>query len=546
MLTKVQFHRALPLLTLLTLGLVVGCSKDENNNPVEPSTGPAAPTMSAPADGANFGAETVTFDWSEPSGAVGYGLDVAANANFNPTVYSDTALASSSVQYNLSQVPSDGIYYWRVRAKDSGDTWGDWSQVRSFTLQTVVILSGTIAQNTTLVKEKRYLLRGGVFVGNWDEPANKVTLTIEPGATIYGESASNGMLVITRGGKIMAQGTAAEPIVFTSDRLVGQRARSDWGGVIINGWAPLNIGSEGEGEGGTGTYGGDNPADDSGVIRYCRIEFAGREISPDNELNGLALQGVGNRTVIEYLQVHMNKDDGIEFFGGTVNAKHIYITGAGDDNFDWTHGWSGKAQFLICQQFGDDGDNGIEADDWESNYDATPRSMPTIYNATFIGAKDANNPQVSSNGMLLRRGTGAHIYNAIVMNWRISGVDIDDNATCAHSWDAANSRLNGELVVNNSIFFQNTSDWATDDETGLLFTSQQFIQTLNASNRFANPNLTAPINRTNPDFRPAAGSIARSSYATPPSDGFFEAVSFVGGMDPNNNWLQGWTTSATN
>ena len=547
-----KFRKSLKALTpvlVLSLAFVftIGCSKDENNsNPAGPSTGPAAPALSSPADGADFGAETVAFDWSDVSGAVAYQLVVAANANFSPAVLNDTTLTASTANYDLSQATSDGAYFWRVRGKDSGGNWGDWSPVRTINRETVVILTGTITQNTTLVNEKRYLLRGGVFIGRWDEPANKTVLTIEPGTSIYGESASNGMLVISRGGKINAQGTAAAPIVFTSDKPVGQRARSDWGGVIINGWAPLNSGASAEGEGGTGTYGGDNPNDDSGIIKYVRIEFAGREISPDNELNGLALQGVGSATVIDYLQVHMNKDDGIEFFGGNASARHVYLTGSGDDNFDWTDGWQGRGQFWVCQQYGDDGDRGIEADNNAENLDATPRSMPTIYNLTLVGARDIAAAGVSTQGTLLREGTGAKIYNAIVMNWGDCGIDLDHEPTFTNSWNG--TALNGTLVMNNSIFYSNTEDWQTSDadEAGFPFTTEQFIRTLNGNNRFANPSLNAPLNRTAPDFRPAASSIARTGAATPPNDGFFESVSYVGGMDPNSNWLTGWTTSASN
>ena len=180
------------------------------------------------------------------------------------------------------------------------------------TVGEVVLLTGTITENMTLTKDNEYLLRGGVFVG---DEVNETILTIEPGVTIYGESATKGMLTINRNSKIMAEGTREEPIVLTSDKPVGQRSRGDWGGLIINGNAPLNTGEEAYGEGGTGYYGGNDPNDNSGVLRYVRVEFAGREISPDNELNGIAFQGVGSGTTVEYVQVHMNKDDGVEFFG---------------------------------------------------------------------------------------------------------------------------------------------------------------------------------------------------------------------------------------
>ncbi len=215
----------------------------------------------------------------------------------------------------------------------------------------VVVLTGTVVDNLTLTADTEYLIRGGVFIG---DGTNTTVLTIEPGTVLYGESATNGMLVINRGSRIMAEGTALAPIVMTSDKAAGSRGRSDWGGLIINGRAPLNSGDEAFGEGGTGAYGGNVPTDNSGVLKYVRVEYAGREISPDNELNGIAFQGVGSGTLVDYVQVHMGKDDGMEFFGGTVNVKHVLVTGCADDQVDWTDGWQGKGQFIAIQQDGDD------------------------------------------------------------------------------------------------------------------------------------------------------------------------------------------------
>jgi hypothetical protein len=355
------------------------------------------------------------------------------------------------------------------------------------------------------------------------------------------------MLVIRRSSKIMANGTADNPIVFTSDKAVGSRSRGNWGGLIINGRAPLNTGDEAFGEGGTGFYGGNNPADNSGVLRYVRVEFAGQELSPDNELNGIAFQGVGSGTTIEYVQVHMNKDDGVEFFGGTARAKYIYITGCADDMFDWTDGWQGMGQFWVAQQYGDDADQGFECDNNAEENSAAPRSNPTIYNVTLIGDKDGAESDI---GMLLREGTSATIRNAIVANFGDCGIDLDQAETFTNAWNG--SALNGNLVVDNSIFFDNhelaqTGETGGDDEVANYpFTTADFIETLNANNRFVDPALGDAYNKDNPDFRPAGGSPALTGAAAPPSNGFFSSVSFIGGVDPNNNWLEGWTTSARN
>ena len=148
----------------------------------------------------------------------------------------------------------------------------------------------------------------------------------------------------------MADGTPDAPIIMSSDAAIGSRARGQWGGLIINGSAPTNQGVT-FGEGDTGAFGGNNPSDSSGTLRYVRLEFAGIEFSPDNELNGIAFQGVGSGTIVDHVQVHMNQDDGIEMFGGTVNLKYVLVTGARDDSFDWTDGWTGKGQFWVAQQY---------------------------------------------------------------------------------------------------------------------------------------------------------------------------------------------------
>jgi hypothetical protein len=401
----------------------------------------------------------------------------------------------------------------------------------------VVVLTGVIEENMTLTSDKTYLLRGGVFIGSGEEGEPSITLTIEPGTTIYGESSTKGMLVITRGSKIMAEGTAAGPIVFTSDKPVGSRNRGDWGGLIINGKAPINTGEEAYGEGGTGYYGGNDPNDNSGVLRYVRVEFAGREISPDNELNGIAFQAVGSGTVVEYVQVHMNKDDGIEMFGGNVNLKYAMVTGAADDSFDWTDGWTGKAQFVVVQQAPDDSDNGIEADNNGEDNIATPVSNPTIYNFTFVGAPGSDKSDI---GLLLREGTKAKLYNGIVMGFQESGLDIDHQAT----FDNAAA---GELVVDNCIFYDNKPEnFKNDDDDDLTFDEKNFATVTNKNNMEASQSpVVDAYNQTAPNFAPQGPALSHTPKS-PPSDGFFQPANFIGGIDPSNDWTIGWTTSDPN
>lgn len=402
--------------------------------------------------------------------------------------------------------------------------------------ETPNVLSGNITTTTVLTSATDHLLSGAVFV------QDGATLIIMPGVTIYGEGATNGTLIVAQGGKIIADGTKDNPIVFTSDQLEGQRDRGQWGGLIINGRAPINTGATAFGEGDTGQYGGTDPTDNSGTLRYVRVEFAGIEFSPDNELNGIAFQGVGSGTTVEYVQVHYNQDDGIEFFGGTVNAKYLYCSGIRDDSFDWTDGWTGKGQFWVAQQRGEDADNGIEADNEGDNNEATPRSNPTLYNITLVG--DPNGPE-SDTGMLLREGTAATIRNAIVIGFNSAGLDIDQSST----FNQANS---GALSVQNTIFFNNRTDQGDTKIAGNFnldddgFDEATWATTASFNNSQSDPALMAPYSHTLPDFTPESNSPAANGtvpVATVPNDGFFTAVDFIGAMGPNNNWLAGWITT---
>ena len=299
------------------------------------------------------------------------------------------------------------------------------------------------------------------------------------------------------------------------------------------------------GEGGTGWYGGDDAADNSGVLRYVRVEFAGTIISPDNELNGIAFQGVGSGTTVEYIQVHMNKDDGVEFFGGTVNVKYALVTGPADDCFDWTDGWQGKAQFVVLQQYDDAGDQGIEADNNAEDNAAAPRSKPTLSNFTIIGSPDS---EASDLGMLLREGTGANISNFIVAGFNDACLDLDHTETFENAMSG--DSLSGELTITNSIFNCATNfkmDNEKDEDDNPItdpFSVEDFFNDQDG-NQLTDPQLTDAMNQAAPDFTPASGSPALSGGQAP-SDAFFTEASFIGAIGSDNDWTQGWTTHDQN
>lgn len=409
----------------------------------------------------------------------------------------------------------------------------------------IVNVATDITANTTWTADKAYLLnKPGVFV------REGATLTIEPGAFVYGSQAQKAALIVDRGAKVIADGTSFRPIVFTTDTPVGDRTRGLWGGLIINGRAPMNApGGTGEGEGDTGIYGGNDPNDSSGIYRYIRVEYAGILFSDDNELNGIALQGVGRGTIIDHVQVHMNQDDGIEFFGGTVNAKYLLLTAVRDDSVDWVEGWQGNAQFIVAVQRGDDADSGIEADNKESGNDLQPRSNPTIYNLTLIGAPSGGAGE-SDDAVLLREGTAAKIHNGIFAFFNEAHVALRTDATFTQA-------DTGNLVVDNNIFWMNQEGW--DSSSGSVNAdgsrTRTFITETMRNNRITDPLLVAPLARIGadarsaalaPDVRPMPISPALDAQfvKTPPDNGFFDtSVFYLGGVSPYYDWTkEPWTT----
>lgn len=396
------------------------------------------------------------------------------------------------------------------------------------------VLSGVYTEDVTLGPDFRWLLRGGVFIGDDENP---MTLTILPGTTVYGEASTGGMLVVRRGARLVADGTVGEPIVFTSSKAEGDRARGDWGGIILNGRATINscAGADVEGpceafgEGGTGYYGGGDDDDDSGVLRYVRVEFAGTLISPENELNGIAFQGVGRGTTVDFVQVHQNDDDGLEFFGGTVDVRHLLVTGVSDDLFDWTDGWRGRGQYLVGQQYPGVGDNGIEADNNAEARDATPTSAPTLSNVTLIGSPGS---AASDLGLLLREGTAGKLANVLVVGFDEACVDVDHAETFGQA-DAGALALDASVLSCTTTFIEDDGEpsVATWFDGGL------------ANAEGAEVPVVDPYNVAAPDFRPAGAAL---SGAVVPVDGFFEEVDFRGGVDPEDDWTAGWTTAVEN
>lgn len=443
------------------------------------------------------------------------------------------------------------------------------------TTNRVIVNPGYMTTSRTFRRDSIYELNGVVRVDSG------ATLTIEPGTRIEGNSLVVSALFIHKEGRIIADGTPLEPIVMTCTAVT--KSKGCWGGLVISGYAPINFTGAitppagacvrggavstacrtSVGEGGAPEYGGSDVADSSGVLRYLRVEYAGFVLSTNNELNGLTLNGVGNRTLIDYVQIHAGLDDGIEMFGGTVNVKHLLLTANSDDGFDFSDGWQGKAQFVIVQQDSLDSDKGIEADNTgtSATYGATPLTTPQLYNFTFIGkantvsesfrvgASTGNNVE---EALHFRRGTRPVLRNAIVFGYR-RALDIDDAITCTNL-----GGVDG-LALSNSIF----ATAVPNDSTGLAdadaacgtYTSpnveQQFIADIANANLIITDStqsaalVSSAFDVRVPDFRPRSGQAAAG--VLPPADPFFEVVSFQGAVAPANTartnipWYAGWT-----
>jgi hypothetical protein len=407
-------------------------------------------------------------------------------------------------------------------------------------------LKGTYTQDLLLTSDKLWVLQGGVFIGN--DNKDNANITIQAGSKIVGQSGAD-FLVITRGSKILAEGAADRPIVFTAAK-EENRTPGLWGGIVINGNAPINACKEGttlceaEGEGSTGKYGGNDAHDNSGILKFVRVEFAGYQITPENELNGIAFQGVGDGTLVDYIQVHRNSDDGVEFFGGTVNIKHVVLTGNQDDSLDWTSGWRGKVQFVVVEQYEDEADCGIEADNHSSRLDAAPRSMPEISNVTLIGNGKAG--KKGGHGVLLRKGTGAIISNALVTNFKKACIDIDDNETFNF----------GGILGNRGVEARGLKMSSTIVDCEASSQNFQLVETGASGNVVVEPwsidswffgqmgNLATAAKLNG--WVPSANSPVHGAGITP-DDLFFDEVDYIGAIaNEANDWTFGWTTQAKN
>ena len=312
-------------------------------------------------------------------------------------------------------------------------------------IPTSTTLSGNINTTTTLTSDKVWTLKGYVYV------TDGAKLIIQPGTTIISDISEKGALCIERGAQILAEGTSSKPIIFTSGKPVGERTPGDWGGIVILGRAKTNRTSEPTIEGGIGRpYGGTNDLDNSGVLRYVRIEYAGIAAMPNSEINALTLGGVGSGTILENIQTIYANDDAFEFFGGTVNGKNLYAYATADDDFDFDFGYTGTITNGVAKrdpQFVDSGDagNGVECDNDGTGSLAQPYTHPKLFNMILVGPNVSTALANHNLGLRFRRATQFTMKNSIVWGWMKGGLSLESNETAQFVKDGVS------IFENNSV-----------------------------------------------------------------------------------------------
>ena len=320
-------------------------------------------------------------------------------------------------------------------------------------------LSGNINTTITLTSDKVWILKGYVYI------TDGAKLIIQPGTTIISDIAEKGALCIERGAQIIAEGTATKPIVFTSGKPAGERTPGDWGGIVILGRAKTNRSSEPTIEGGIGRpYGGTNDQDNSGVLKYVRIEYAGIAALPNSEINGLTLGGVGSGTTIEYVQTIYANDDAFEFFGGTVSPKNLYAYATADDDYDFDFGYTGTVTNSVSKrdpQFVDNGDagNGVECDNDGTGSSAQPNTHPKLIGMILVGPFDASSLTNHNLGLRWRRATQFTIMNSKILGYMKGAFSIESNETAQAYKDGVSKFENNEVRAYDPLLnFKSTSN----------------------------------------------------------------------------------------
>jgi hypothetical protein len=543
---------------LLAVSLAA-CGDDDNTNP--PATPPAPAGLAAVV---SDGGTSVEVTWNAVTGATGYVLERAEGTP--PGTFAQLGDETTETSYTDTDITVNTAYSYRVAAVNDAGT-GNFSSAVPVSTEGEAIdtLTGDITANRTLFADTLYVLQGFVKV------TSGATLTIEPGTTIVGDPETAGSsLWILRGARIDAQGTADAPIVFTSGNAEGSRAPGDWGGLLIIGNGVINrsgtVLTEGP-QGETETYsGGTDNTDNSGTLRYVRIEFAGFDVSngAGQELNSLSLYAVGSGTTLEYVESLAGLDDSFEWWGGAVDGRYLVSYESGDDHFDYSEGFRGRNQFLIAFQSArldpalgagvlSTDPQGIEADGCSGTgcdlgFASEPFSVPVFANFTLVGPGTATTPTSSGDvGMVLRRGAGGYLTNGIVARFQSQGLSVRDPET--DGLMTADS-----LNLSNILLAENGANYDEDggDNFGVAdaFTASNHVEDAGTA-----ASLFTSLTPASLDWTPPGGSAAGDGAGTVviPDDytgsyfgGTLTNTTYFGAADPAGaKWWDGWTRYAT-
>jgi len=552
--------KSLSLLVLVSALVLTACNK--NNDEVVGAV-PSITLSATSVSNTQGSTVTTTVSVSAPEGLKK--LTIYKNGLVDNTLaYNNEKSIDYTFEYTIENNAAVGsTINFTFEATDSRDRL---SEVKAFGVtvsavpaKEIVNVNGDINGNVTWTADKIWRLQGFVRVQNGG------VLTIEPGTVIFGERASKGTLIIQRGGKIMAEGTSSQPIVFTSERDPGSREPGDWGGVVLCGKAVNNQGTDIELEGGYGgIHGGNDNNDNSGVFRYVRIEFAGVPINPNQEVNSLTLGSIGSGTVIDHVQTSFGLDDSYEWFGGTVNAKYLVAYRGLDDDFDCDFGFSGNVQFGLgirgATLADQSGSNGFEVDNDGAGSSLTPYTQAVFANMTLIGPKKSPETAIQAqfqHAAQLRRNSMLTIYNSFMTGYP-NGVFIDDAKP-----GCSQHALDGDLQVRN-VILAGVEGWGNNNWGGSSTNTFGPLKQVDASvapgfevnawfntAEFSNQILTkwqdAGIDPSiydlgSPKLTPNAGALLLTAGKwtnTPKAGAFFDKVAYAGAFG-NDNWTEGW------
>lgn len=417
--------------------------------------------------------------------------------------------------------------------------------------QVFVELQGNLATQR-LTKDNKYLIKGQVFVREGQ------TLTIDPGTVIFGDKATKGTLIIDRGGKIEAVGTAQEPIVMTSSLAPGSRDRGDWGGLVILGRARTNQADPViEGITPSVIFGGNDDNDDSGSLQYVRVEFAGIELTPNNETNSITMGGVGKQFEMDFCQVSWGGDDGFEWFGGNNDSKHLIAFAMWDDCYDVDFGWTGRVQFALAVRYpsyaDQSGSNIIETDNGPNDNLTTLLTTGVFSNLTGIGPRFTNTQSISGNyqhAIDMRRRTALTIANSVFVGMP-RGIRMNQQSVYDNYNGGTGFLLNNILVAPTTTYAAGSSMTATANDVKNLWeaTNTTIVDTdlpvvfatlgLNA-NIFFGTNVSTDY-ANNPTFEVNSGTLTSGASFTNPklADSYFTQTTYRGAFG-GTDWTAGW------